>query len=415
MYGICKPEWKTACRLWILLLAATLVGAGCRKPIQESDLGDAPFSSDATTNGTVPTDEECEAFASQLQEQVFAKNASAVNDSINWNAIIDRAVSEIPVASATKNGFRNGVLQSVGQSQGMAAQIIQQMERGGDYRYLGTREVGDEKRVLFRLLLADDGGVNYHDMVVLKDQQGQLKAVDIYVLMSAEFLSKTLRRMFLPLAAEQSKSILEKLTKSDSDFINNIQKIQMINQLYQSGKFSQVENIYSTLPDSMKREKTISLIRLQAAAKISDQKYAEAIKDFRSFHPNDPCVNIISIDSFFLKGQFDEALKCIDRLDESVGGDPYLNVMRANITLAQGDTAATRTLAKAAIDKEATLTTAYWLLVNAALADKNHDEVVQYLNLLNENFTVEFDDLTQIPEYADFVKSPQYRDWLRTR
>ncbi len=408
-----KSLWSTY-GLAMLFLMGSLSSLGCQQSESASELGDAPYSSKATTAGVVPTDEECVAFGTALENQAAAGNLSAFNDAINWDAILDRAVGGISVDDRMKNGFRQGVLQTVGQPQGLPSQIIQQTEQGGDYKYLGTHMVGDEKRVVFRLRLSGDRGVNYHDMKVLKNEQGQTKAVDIYVLMSAEFMSKTLRRAFIPLAAEQSKSVFQKLTQAENDFVKNVTKFQKMTQLYRSGEFPQVETVYRSLPDSMQQEKNIMLIWLQAASQISDAKYANAIKDFRRYHPNDPCVDIISIDSHILKGQYDEALQCIDRLDESVGGDPYLNVMRANIMLGKGDNASARKFATLAVKEEPTLPPAYWALVSVSLADKNYDETVQQLNLLKTKFALAFDDLTQVPDYADFVKSPQYKDWVKT-
>ena len=39
----------------------------------------------------------------------------------------------------------------------------------------------------------------------------------------------------------------------------------------------------------------------------------------------------------------------------------------------------------------------------------------QKLRRVAEEFGMEFDDLTQVPEYAEYVKSPQYRQWLESQ
>jgi hypothetical protein len=35
------------------------------------------------------------------------------------------------------------------------------------------------------------------------------------------------------------------------------------------------------------------------------------------------------------------------------------------------------------------------------------------LRRIKATFEVEFEDLTTIPDYAEFVKSPQYQEWLK--
>ena len=46
-------------------------------------------------------------------------------------------------------------------------------------------------------------------------------------------------------------------------------------------------------------------------------------------------------------------------------------------------------------------------------AEKDFDETSRLLDTIAENFEIEFIDMTEIPEYAEYVKSPQYSEWLR--
>jgi len=62
------------------------------------------------------------------------------------------------------------------------ARINASLDGGGTYRFLRIRDVGTERRALFRMVNADDG-LNYHDLVLLKTSSGAVRAVDIDVLM----------------------------------------------------------------------------------------------------------------------------------------------------------------------------------------------------------------------------------------
>ena len=48
-------------------------------------------------------------------------------------------------------------------------------------------------------------------------------------------------------------------------------------------------------------------------------------------------MDLISIDAFLIHKEYDKAQAAIDRLDESLGGDPYLNVLRSTIFMEQGN------------------------------------------------------------------------------
>ena len=60
------------------------------------------------------------------------------------------------------------------------------------------------------------------------------------------------------------------------------------------------------------------------------------LEDFRKYYSQDPCLDLLLIDYYTLKKDYAQAIPCVDRLDKSVGGDPYLNVLRAASTSAAG-------------------------------------------------------------------------------
>jgi hypothetical protein len=98
-----------------------------------------------------------------------------------------------------------------------------------------------------------------------------------------------------------------------------------------------------------------------------------------------------------------------------VGGDPYLNVLRASFRLQEKDYPAAMELAQKAIDGDPKLLDAYFVQVSCALGEKNFVRAVELLKTINENFKVEFNDFTADPTYAEFVQSPEYADWMESR
>ena len=85
--------------------------------------------------------------------------------------------------------------------------------------------------------------------------------------------------------------------------------------------------------------------------------------------------------------------------------------MRARVHLKQDKPAEARRLTQALIDEQPDKEDAYWALFEVALHEKKYDEAVALLRLLKKRFDSDPADLTQLPEYAGFVKSPQYREW----
>ncbi len=136
------------------------------------------------------------------------------------------------------------------------------------------------------------------------------------------------------------------------------------------------------------------------------------IEEFRKTYPNDRCIDLISIDGYFLHKDYDAAMKCVDRVDESLGGDPYLDTLRANVCEMRGDHKEALRLCRRAIEREPSLLHAHWALVTFLLSDKDYPGVLAHLKEMDRRFSLSFDDLSEVPAYAGFVKSPQYKKWL---
>jgi hypothetical protein len=58
---------------------------------------------------------------------------------------------------------------------------------------------------------------------------------------------------------------------------------------------------------------------------------------------------------------------------------------------------------------------AYWALVAVALYERKFDETLQRLQELDQKFKPNFPDFASLELYAEFIKSPQYQQWLKSR
>ncbi len=405
---------RSAFRFLLLLVGLVglcLGGCGRKQPAKPSTQPTVPK---AAANWQMPTDEECEQFAASLEQIVLSGDLAAFNSAMDWDAILESATGGIEGVETARRGFIVGAKTALRRPGSAGYELIKQVTQGASYRCIRIHVEGNEKRALFRLL-GPEGGLNYHDLILARQPDGNVRAVDMYVFAIAERASQTLRRAFLALAAEASKGILGKLTGTESDYVRHAADLRRMADAFQGGRRQQVLDIYSRLPSSLKRDKSVLILRVGAAAELGEQEYTAAMDTLRRYHPRDPCLDLMLIDRYFLQKRYDEALRCVERLDAAVGGDPYLNALRANVSAAQEEYDAAREFAHKAIDADPTLLEAYWALVSVSLATKDFDETSRLLRLIDEKFAVEFADLNEVPEYADYVKSPQYQEWLKSR
>jgi hypothetical protein len=216
----------------------------------------------------------------------------------------------------------------------------------------------------------------------------------------------------LPIVADQSRGFLNKLVTGEQAYLKDYPKLLNVAGLINLGKMQEALTIIKGMQPETQKQKMVLLNRVRAAQSSDEKEYTAVLEDFRNLFPKDPCLDLLLIDYYTLKKDFPQAIESIDRLDKSVGVDPYLNVIRAGISEASGDLTGAARFAARAMDQEPTLLPAYFAAVGISMKAAKYDETLTLLKALDQKFNMQFNDLKTVPEYAGFVKSPQYPQWL---
>ena len=173
--------------------------------------------------------------------------------------------------------------------------------------------------------------MDYLDLY-LKHGPGKLIQIDeIYLYHFGETLSNALRRTLMPelyVGGQSSYGVM----MSDVVrllFRENVQLIQKLFSSFAAGNFLQTLDLYRALPEELQHCKSILILRLQAAQHVPDPSvYAYALAETRELLKDDPCAEFLSLDYFFEHHQYEDALKCVDHINELIGGDVYLSLFR---------------------------------------------------------------------------------------
>jgi hypothetical protein len=323
------------------------------------------------------------------------------------DAMLDRTLKGVDATEAQKKGFRTGAKKSF-----KLSLILRQLsENFGSLTVLRFRGDGGNPRLLFRAW--GDGGVQYVDMI-LAPAGDAVRGVDIYKYAAGETISDSCRRLYMNALAGEP-GFLDKLLKKDNEFIKNMPKITTATGQVQKGACAEALKTIASLPPGMQSEKTVLVLRLQAAVQVGEAECASALADFRKAFPDDPALDFLSIDALYLTRKFEEMRKAVDSLDKRLGGDPYLEVFRANSYVEEGKFDLAKARAAAAIEKEKTLREPYWTMVAISLKEKKYADTVKWLTRIETDLEEEIADLTKEADYADFVKSPEYAAWMKSR
>jgi tetratricopeptide (TPR) repeat protein len=346
------------------------------------------------------------AFAESLQAHAGSCDLSALDASISVQALMQRGTGDLAVPDRVGRGFVDGFRSKLQ----LGAEICASLDGSGSYELLRMRTVDGQPRALFRMI--SNSGLNYHDYLLTRDDTGSVRIIDFYNYLSGEWFSETLRRAFLPLLAESNRGLLDRLSRGENAYVANVPRILEMQRLHAEGHPGRALEIFDALPQELRRDKNLLLLRFNVAASAGDTEYKQAMVELKENFPDDPAMDFTLIDHYFYTQQFDRALEIIDSIDRRVEGDPYLDFFRANILYTVGNWDGARAFALKALSREPDLEDPYWTLITISLDRREYFETARLLTAVESNLGYRIGDLIDIPEYAGFRESEAYRRWL---
>lgn len=308
-----------------LLLALT----GC--PAQR-DSGSPEKNADSAKTATpLPSLVEAEAFARSLEKNLQEGNAEAFVRTIDWSALTDRVLKGIPQTSEEDRFDRRYLIQLFSQNGGIAQSVAEKVRQGGTYHFLRTKKVNDHTlAVTFRLVDAD-GGLDYHDLYLERKAGSLIQIQEFYLYHFDETFSETLRRTLVPGLYVDGKNDYGMMMSELILILHKENKllIQEFSHAFEEKNYARTLDLFEQLPRELQNLKTFQLWRLKAAQMHPDPNtYAFVLADVRQRFRQEGWIDFLSLDYFFNHREFQQALECVDRIDQLVGGDPYLENFR---------------------------------------------------------------------------------------
>jgi tetratricopeptide (TPR) repeat protein len=367
---------------------------------------------DANPNiGDRPTDEECHELAKEVEKSVRAGNVAEFARLFGVTEKLLVGFDQLQATTAEQ--FQLLFIDVPGIAVVVARRIVDEIGRRDTYRLVHIHYVENRPRALYRFWNFRAACWDYHDCSLARKPNGDLRVSDVTFVAAGSTLSEVAQRLCLALLpADQPRSATSGRFAGGvggQDVITLRRRDQLISQ----GKYDEALKAHQELSPSRQLEKRNCIVRVHAARHIHGDEYTKAIENLRALYPNDVSTHLLSIDYFVRSSQFDKALTAVDRTDAILGGDPAMDEVRGRVHLSAGSLAKARESFARAIDREPTLAEAYWGILSVTLQEKKFDETVEWLKKVEVRFHPMVGDLTTRPEYAEFVKSPQYRVWLQ--
>lgn len=390
--------------LCLNLMAGTV---GCSKKTP------SPPSSAANV-GAALSEADIKQFAAKLEKAAKDNQPGLIAGAIDMNALAEISMQGVPFSDKDKREFLSGMQSGLNGTNAIGQQIAGVVQQGGSFQLLRIVTENGQQKARFRLIQPNFGGFNYMDFLLARRSDGAPRAVDLYIFTSGENLSDTMRRIILPIA--QKQGLLARMRQEDVAYVEHIKEYGEIGQAVSAGRHQDALNLYAQLPDSLKKEKSVQILRLSALSNGKEADYLKALDEFQQMFAGDPSADLMAIDYYLMRKEYDQSLNKLERLDKAVGGDPALGLLRASILSEAGRNPEAATLLQKTIPTLPDNASLHLLVLGLCLTIKQYDQVPATLDKLQAMGEPVLDpkDVPD-PMFQAFAKSPQYRKWKQSQ
>jgi hypothetical protein len=352
-----------------------------------------------------PSEEACIAWAKQFEQSIALGERDFLKASFDVSTFMQRTLGQTPTTPAMRKGMAAAF---EGQGGALADIVLQWTKAGGTYTFLGLRSQGGARVALFRL--AGSRGLNYHEWRLLARPGNQVGACDLLIALTGDWYSSTLHRIMasaMPQLRGQGKA----------EAALDLGRISQSFQAHQrAGEHEKARADLDQFPAAMRRESWWFIARLSTLDSTKEPAlYKETFEAFAKAQPQDKGLRMTSLDYHFVLKDWDGCLKDLDDLNRLVGGDPYLEILAANVMRTKGSPEGALARAEAALRGDARLKQAHDLRLDLALELERFEVVASELTTLEREFNVKLTDLTKVPRFKAFVASKTYADWNQQR
>ena len=394
----------------VLLLGLTGCDSGQSDRVDPS-LVDAFADADRTTRGgpgqVSVTDAQAKAFADRWCQAIIEKDTSVVRMLVDWDGIMDRTFYGIHVSDEFRRDFTKEASSQESTEQ-LIGTIADEVNSGGSYRLVRVMQQGDRRHVILRLLNAE-GALNYHDLR-LRRIGGTVVADRLLFASSGQSFGETMRAMVAVAVAGQS-SAFGLLSDDIKKEMKQLQRQAEMSSALRRGDKEGALAAYEGMPPEDRREKMSMLLRIMATDVDDESAYKKAIDDYRTYHPQDAVVGMITLDPAIFREDRDLLMSSHQHLVRLTGGDPYLDLMVGGVLANQGHLSEAKRMVESIDPSDLGLASAHDFKLTVAMADEDHAATLRQLELLRDDFGYELSDLSGVEGFEKFVASPEYQRW----
>lgn len=262
------------------------------------------------------SDEDISSIINIITTLFETKNLPSLNIYIDFEALLSRGILK-----SDKILAKLGNISKVAESLKTNSAILDNIQNSFTYYDFVSQFTDNEgyKIIVFRGY--GEGGLNYHEYV-LGEIDGQVKIIDIFIVLTSNYLSTTL--------VDFSSEITKNTSENDETYTKNIKNLT---NYIKDQEFELAHNEFNKIPRSfIDKSQLLEFLEIEILAQIDEDLYVEKVENYRIKYPElKSSVDLISLDYFFVKEYYDEALICLKNLKNKYPDDPIIDYYKGSV------------------------------------------------------------------------------------
>lgn len=370
-------------------------------------LGAGPASPLMPSKGVEP--DRAERLGREWEFQLAKGDVSSITSRVDLTVIAAKALASIPGPTEGRRAF-------ITQYAAGAALNLETALRGfGTFRFLGVVRTNAAGGMVFRGL-QPNGAVNFHRYVLETKPNDEVGIADIFVVANGEWLSDSIRWLYLLSEGKGSGDLAAKLEGVQAELVRNAAAVERIAGLAQGRKHLELLAACKQLPLVLREDRTLLQMQLAAAQEVDPAEFSGLAQTWLRLYPRHPGLDVLTFERLAMRGENAKSAAALERIELFVGGDPHLRALRAAQLAASGQVDVARRLAAEAMQLEPVLATGYDVAIGIGLKEKRWAEVIRVLDQVGDHLPVDPREVVKSqPQYEAFRTSAEGKKWLNQR
>lgn len=360
------------------------------------------------------SEEEAWAFGEKILDETFNGTTNFIESQISLEELLYRGVENKKIRNQIlKEKYKTELEEGIYNNLYYTTEFRRMHNNGGDIDIIKNYT---DKEGIRRLVLRhyDESGTGFMEFLIQKDsKENKLVIVDVYSIAMAENLSKTLGEAYADMF-QAGGMFDQKLDVKDEGLIEVGLKMAEISTLIMDGNNEKAYEIFQEIPEKHRKRKSVQVINLRITSGLmNDSIYMDAIEEYESLFPNDPSLDLLSIDGYYLMKDYKNALIRVNNLIDRYSEDFSLYFMKGNTYYLMDDLEKSVSNFEQCLAMNPEFEDACDALFTTYFEMNEYDKSLKYASQLINNFDYLVEDIeTYIQgENPSFLSSEIYKNW----